>query len=160
MAIALGLCALVAGCGRSAASRTTPIHTGSQATPVPTSLVSYSSAAKSTLDGTVSLGKQVLSQMQSDGYDTLTTDCSNAGPTIDDQASAFRSVFVPSGAGPVVQTANRGFKLMLGGIDECGMAADQWSGSQRGVATSDFASGLALVEKADGELANWQAKHS
>jgi hypothetical protein len=160
---ALFVVLVTAGCGASAAVTKTPpagSHAKATATPVPTALALYASASKSTLDSSVNMVSQLLSQMKSSDLSSVGVNCSSRGPDLANLYSAFQGTSGPSSAISAYKPASVGYKYSLSAIDECGMAADTSSKSQMKVAYHDLSYGLSKLQKASVSLSTWAStKH-
>jgi hypothetical protein len=154
------LAAGVAGCAASNAAPPPKVAARSQATPVPTVLVAYGSAALNTVNVTLVEGQQLASQMKHDSFEDVSNACSDAGGIVSGQYDAFQSVYLPPTAHAIVYgDARVGYRTVLSAIDECGMAADGSSRSQLKVALHDLASGLWYLGRVESHLKTWSVAH-
>jgi hypothetical protein len=150
------LAAGVAGCAASNAAPPPHVTAHSQATPVPTVLVAYGSAALNTVNGTLVQGQQLADQMKHDSFEDAGLACSNAGGMMSGQYDAFQAVYLPPTAYRAVYAdARTGYRTVLSAIDECGMAADGSSRAQMKVALHDLDNGLLYLGRVQSLLKSW-----
>jgi hypothetical protein len=149
----------VAGCAATSAAKPPKTVAHVQATPVPTVLVAYGSAAMNTVTATLEEGRQLAGQMQQQAVPDLGQTCSAVGGQLASEYEAFQAVYLPSSARSITSDATTGYRAVLSSIDECGMASDANAPKQMKVALHDLNYGLWNLGRVQALLKSWSGGH-